>query len=107
MPITCGVPRTSAEEHREIVLRDRVSPGADLDRLCADVQAAGERMWAEASKGDWAGRDIDALSPQSFPAFREQRISKGARSSAMRGDEARACLQTSVCFVARLVVRSH
>jgi cytosine/adenosine deaminase-related metal-dependent hydrolase len=53
-----------------VVMRDRVIPGADLNALCADLQAAGERMWANVAKGDWAGRDIDALSPQSFPAFR-------------------------------------
>jgi hypothetical protein len=36
----------------------------------ANLQAAAERMWAGVSKGDWAGREIDELSPQSFPAFR-------------------------------------
>ena len=51
-------------------MRDRVIPGVDLDRLCADLQAAGERMWAGVAKGDWAGRSVDELSPQSFPAFR-------------------------------------
>jgi cytosine/adenosine deaminase-related metal-dependent hydrolase len=54
-----------------IVMHDRVIPGVDLARLCADLQAAGERMWAGVSKGDWAGRTIDGLSPQSFPAYRE------------------------------------
>ena len=53
-----------------VVMRDRVIPGADLNALCVDLQAAGERMWANVAKGDWAGRDIDALSPQSFPTFR-------------------------------------
>jgi len=53
-----------------VVMRDRVIPGVDLDRLCADLQAVGERMRAGVSKGNWAGRSVDELSPQSFPAFR-------------------------------------
>src|ERR671916_720855 len=54
----------------QIVMRDRVIPGVDLGRLAADVQAAGERMWANISRGDWAGRTVDELAPQTFPAWR-------------------------------------
>ena len=34
-----------------------------------DLQAAGERMWANVHKGDWAGRAIDELAPPTFPPF--------------------------------------
>jgi hypothetical protein len=26
-------------------------------------------MWANVNRGDWAGRSIDELAPQTFPAF--------------------------------------
>ena len=54
----------------EVVMRDRQIPGVDLDQLSADLQSGADRMWAEMHRGDWAGRDVDSLSPQSFPAFR-------------------------------------
>jgi hypothetical protein len=50
-------------------MRGREIPGVDLGQLTRDLQAAGERMWANVHKGDWAGRDIDALAPQTFPPF--------------------------------------
>jgi 5-methylthioadenosine/S-adenosylhomocysteine deaminase len=53
----------------EIRMRGREIPGVDLGQLTRDLQAAGERMWANVHKGDWAGRDIDALAPQTFPPF--------------------------------------
>ncbi|HEX5499051.1 MAG TPA: chlorohydrolase family protein, partial [Thermomicrobiales bacterium] len=53
----------------EIRMRGREIPGADLGQLTRNLQAAGERMWANVAKGDWAGRDIDALAPQTFPPF--------------------------------------
>lgn len=52
-----------------VVMQDRRIPGIDLTALTADLQAGAERMWATMDKGDWAGRDIDTLSPQSFPPF--------------------------------------
>ena len=52
-----------------VVLRDRQIPGVDVTGLARDVQAAGERMWPNIPKGDWAGRSVDQLSPQSFPPF--------------------------------------
>ena len=51
------------------VMRDRAIPGLDPGQLAGDVQRAAEQMWAGISAGDWAGRDIDRLSPQSFPPF--------------------------------------
>ena len=43
---------------------------ADLAALTREMQGAGERMWANVQKGDWAGRSIDELAPQTFPAWR-------------------------------------
>jgi len=54
----------------EVRLRDGQIPGVDLASLTRDLQAAGERMWANVPKGDWAGRSIDELAPQTFPAWR-------------------------------------
>lgn len=51
------------------VMRDRAIPGLDIGQLAAEVQRAGEAMWAGIAAGDWAGRDIDRLSPPSFPPF--------------------------------------
>jgi cytosine/adenosine deaminase-related metal-dependent hydrolase len=42
---------------------------ADEDKILRALQAAGERMWPRMSKGDWAGRDADQLSPQTYPAW--------------------------------------
>ena len=53
----------------EVVMRDRQIPGVDLDQLSADLQAGADRMWSQLHRGDWANRDVDTLSPQSFPAF--------------------------------------
>jgi cytosine/adenosine deaminase-related metal-dependent hydrolase len=54
----------------EVRMRGREIPGVDLGALTRDLQAAGERMWANVNKGDWAGRSIDELAPQTFPAWR-------------------------------------
>ena len=51
------------------VMRDRIIPGLDPTALARDLQKAGDQMWANVSKGDWAGRSIDQLSPGSFPPF--------------------------------------
>ena len=55
----------------EVRMRGREIPGVDLAALTRDLQAAGERMWANVHKGDWAGRSIDELAPQTFPAWRD------------------------------------
>jgi cytosine/adenosine deaminase-related metal-dependent hydrolase len=53
----------------EVRMRGREIPGVDFAALTRDLQAAGERMWANVNRGDWAGRSIDELAPQTFPAF--------------------------------------
>ncbi len=55
----------------QMVMKDRQIPGIDIDQVTAALQAGAERMWPNMSKGDWAGRRIDDLAPQSFPAFVE------------------------------------
>lgn len=54
----------------EVRMRGREIPGVDLAALTRELQAAGERMWANVNKGDWAGRSIEDLAPQTFPAWR-------------------------------------
>lgn len=54
-----------------IVVRDRRVLGLDEREVCARLQAGGERMWPAMAKGHWAGKDADALSPQSFPMWEE------------------------------------
>jgi 5-methylthioadenosine/S-adenosylhomocysteine deaminase len=41
----------------------------DVPKVNQAVQFAGRRMWAEMGPGDWAGRNVDELSPQSLPQF--------------------------------------
>ena len=42
---------------------------ADEGKILAALQAAGERMWPRMAKYDWAGRDADRLSPQTYPEW--------------------------------------
>lgn len=52
----------------KIVMQDGVIPGvSDIKVLARKLQEAGVRMWANVPKGDWAGREVDEISPQSFP----------------------------------------
>ena len=53
----------------EICMQDRIIPGVDLTQLARDLQTAGERMWPRMKDHDWGGRDVELLSPQSFPEF--------------------------------------
>ncbi|MGI9253344.1 MAG: chlorohydrolase family protein [Thermomicrobiales bacterium] len=53
----------------QIRMQDRQIPGVDISKLSADLQEAGERMWANVDRGDWAKRSIDQLAPQTFPPF--------------------------------------
>ncbi len=55
----------------KIVMQDRRVLGLDEADLCRRLQAGGERMWPAMAQGHWNGLDADALSPQSFPAWRE------------------------------------
>lgn len=52
------------------VMRDRKIPGFEPRALARDLQNGAEAMWRGVSNGDWAGRDIDQLSPESFPPFK-------------------------------------
>jgi 5-methylthioadenosine/S-adenosylhomocysteine deaminase len=52
------------------VMRDRKIPGFASCDLAREVQRGAEAMWAGIDKGDWAGRGIDQLSPESFPPFK-------------------------------------
>jgi cytosine/adenosine deaminase-related metal-dependent hydrolase len=42
---------------------------ADETAILQALQAGGERMWPRMAKFDWAGRDADQLSPQTYPAW--------------------------------------
>ncbi len=42
---------------------------ADEAAILAALQAGGERMWPRMGQFDWAGRDADALSPQTYPEW--------------------------------------
>lgn len=54
----------------KFVMKDRVVPGFDVDALLADLQAGAQHMWANMHREDWAHRDINILSPESYPAFK-------------------------------------
>ena len=55
---------------RVVVEGGRV-PGLDEADVAGRLQAGAERIWARIPQGDWAGRDVDGLSPPSLPAFRD------------------------------------
>ncbi|HYS15589.1 MAG TPA: amidohydrolase family protein, partial [Candidatus Binatia bacterium] len=42
---------------------------ADEHKIFAALQAGGERMWPRMGPFDWAGRDADTLSPQTYPEW--------------------------------------
>jgi len=42
---------------------------ADERKLLEALQAGGDRMWPRMQQFDWASRDADALSPQTYPAW--------------------------------------
>ena len=44
--------------------------GADVEAARQGVQRAGERMWSRWSDGDWAGRTLDQVAPQTYSDFR-------------------------------------
>ena len=43
--------------------------GANEGAILAALQAGGERMWPRMKEFDWAGRDADTLSPQTYPEW--------------------------------------
>ena len=50
---------------RVVVSSGRVLAG-DERAILEALQAAGERMWPRMKSFDWAGRDADGLSPQTY-----------------------------------------
>lgn len=55
------------------LMRDRVVLTADERDVAARLQREGERMWGRMHVGDWAGRDVDEMSPPTYPAFEPER----------------------------------
>lgn len=53
------------------VMRDRVIAGFDTASLARELQHGAVAMWRDIQKGDWQGRTIDQLSPESFPPFKQ------------------------------------
>jgi cytosine/adenosine deaminase-related metal-dependent hydrolase len=43
--------------------------GADVEAATRRVQRAGERVWSRWSAGDWAGRTLDEVAPQTYAEF--------------------------------------
>jgi len=61
--------RTSIIDGR-VVMQDGVPLYAKDPREAARaLQAAGERMWGRFAQHDWQGRDVDTMSPQTYPAW--------------------------------------
>jgi hypothetical protein len=53
---------------RLVVDAGRVLAG-DERKVLEALQAGGDRMWPRMAQFDWAGRDADTLSPQTYPAW--------------------------------------
>jgi len=53
----------------QVVMRDGVVLTGDERAVSERLQREGQRMWPRMDNGDWAGRTVDELSPQTFPAF--------------------------------------
>jgi 5-methylthioadenosine/S-adenosylhomocysteine deaminase len=51
------------------VMRERKIPGFEPRELARNLQAGAEALWRDIGEGDWAHRNIDQLSPASFPPF--------------------------------------
>jgi 5-methylthioadenosine/S-adenosylhomocysteine deaminase len=47
--------------------------GCDEHAVLAALQAAGERMWPRMREGDWAGRDVEELSPMTYRTWEPDR----------------------------------
>ncbi len=54
---------------RVVADRGRVL-AADEAKIFGALQAGGERMWPRMAQFDWAGRDADRLSPQTYPEWK-------------------------------------
>jgi cytosine/adenosine deaminase-related metal-dependent hydrolase len=51
------------------VVEDGQVLGADVETATRRVQEAGERMWSRWADGDWAGRTLDEVAPQTYADF--------------------------------------
>jgi 5-methylthioadenosine/S-adenosylhomocysteine deaminase len=51
------------------VVEDGVMVGADVAAATRGVQEAAERMWARWPRGDWAGRTLEEVAPQTYADF--------------------------------------
>ncbi|MFC3057931.1 amidohydrolase family protein [Paenirhodobacter populi] len=54
----------------QFIMRDRKLPKFDIPALTSNLQEGAEHMWANMHRQDWGHRDINQLSPESFPEFR-------------------------------------
>jgi 5-methylthioadenosine/S-adenosylhomocysteine deaminase len=52
-----------------LLVEDGVVLGADVPAATRRVQEAGERMWSRWPAGDWAGRRLDEVAPQTYSDF--------------------------------------
>lgn len=51
------------------IVQDGVVLGADIETATRRVQAAAERMWRRWPDGDWAGRSLDEVAPQTYATW--------------------------------------
>ena len=54
-----------------VVMENGIVPGYDPVELGRAVQEGAEAMWDGMKSRDWAGRDIEQLSPSSYPSFQD------------------------------------
>ena len=52
-----------------VLVEDGQVLGADVETATRRVQEAGERMWSRWPAGDWAGRTLEEVAPQTYAAF--------------------------------------
>ena len=52
-----------------LLVEDGEVLGADVEAARRGVQRAGERVWSRWSAGDWAGRTLDEVAPQTYADF--------------------------------------
>jgi cytosine/adenosine deaminase-related metal-dependent hydrolase len=51
------------------VVEDGHVVGVDVAAAATRVQEAGERVWSRWADGDWAGRTLDEVAPQTYAEF--------------------------------------
>jgi hypothetical protein len=74
-PVKTLVYYAEMEDHNTVIIDGRpvVEQGrvlaADQQEVARRLQQAGEQMWPRMAEHDWDGRDIDQLSPLTFPSW--------------------------------------